>query len=51
MAGREDLTALPFITIDLADARDHDDAVFAAPDPDNDGGFIVWVAIADVRLM
>ena len=48
LAGREDLTALPFITIDPADARDHDDAVFAAPDPDNDGGFIVWVAIADV---
>ncbi len=48
LTGREDLTALPFITIDPADARDHDDAVFAAPDPDNEGGFIVWVAIADV---
>ena len=47
-SGREDLTALPFITIDPADARDHDDAVFAEPDPDCDGGFIVWVAIADV---
>ncbi|MDA8726376.1 ribonuclease R, partial [Alphaproteobacteria bacterium] len=46
--GREDLTALPFITIDPADARDHDDAVFAEPDPDNEGGYIVWVAIADV---
>lgn len=46
--GREDLTALPFITIDPADARDHDDAVFAEPDPDAEGGFIVWVAIADV---
>ena len=46
--GREDLTALPFITIDPADARDHDDAVFAEPDPDHEGGFIVWVAIADV---
>ena len=47
LEGREDLTALPFITIDPADARDHDDAVFAEPDPDV-GGFIVWVAIADV---
>jgi ribonuclease R len=46
--GREDLTALPFITIDPADARDHDDAVYAEADPDNEGGFIVWVAIADV---
>ncbi len=46
--GREDLTALPFITIDPADARDHDDAVFAEPDPEHEGGFIVWVAIADV---
>jgi ribonuclease R len=46
--GREDLTALPFITIDPADARDHDDAVFAEPDPDNEGCYIVWVAIADV---
>ena len=46
--GREDLTALPFITIDPADARDHDDAVFAEPDPNHEGGFIVWVAIADV---
>ena len=47
---REDLTKLPLITIDPPDARDHDDAVFAAPDPDpkNEGGHIVWVAIADV---
>ncbi|MGC6471716.1 MAG: ribonuclease R [Parvibaculales bacterium] len=46
----EDLRALPFITIDPADARDHDDAVLAVPDPDNDnqGGFQVYVAIADV---
>lgn len=50
MAGREDLTKLPLITIDPADARDHDDAVHALPDPDpaNTGGFIVTVAIADV---
>ena len=48
--GREDLTALPFITIDPPDARDHDDAVYAEADddPQNEGGHIVWVAIADV---
>jgi len=47
---REDLRALPFVTIDPADARDHDDACHAHPDTDarNDGGHIVWVAIADV---
>ncbi len=46
----EDLRHLPFITIDPADARDHDDAVCAAPDDDpaNPGGHVVWVAIADV---
>ncbi len=50
LSGREDLRALPLITIDPADARDHDDAVFAEPDEDarNPGGWIVWVAIADV---
>jgi ribonuclease R len=49
-AGREDWRALPLITIDPADAKDHDDAVHAAPDddPDNPGGYIVTVAIADV---
>jgi ribonuclease R len=49
-AGREDLTALPLVTIDPVDARDHDDAVHAAPDSDpaNPGGFVVTVAIADV---
>jgi ribonuclease R len=48
--GREDLRHLPLLTIDPVDARDHDDAVFAEPDPDpkNTGGFIVIVAIADV---
>ena len=47
---REDLRALPLITIDPADARDHDDAVCALPDddPKNPGGHVVWVAIADV---
>ena len=47
---RTDLRDLPLITIDPADARDHDDAVFAEPDGElnNLGGWIVWVAIADV---
>ena len=46
----EDWRALPLITIDPVDARDHDDAVHAAPDsdPKNAGGWIVTVAIADV---
>ena len=50
LAGREDLREVPLITIDPVDARDHDDAVYAEPDPDekNPGGWIVWVAIADV---
>jgi ribonuclease R len=50
MAGREDLRGLPLLTIDPVDARDHDDAVCAAPDDDpaNPGGWVVWVAIADV---
>ncbi|HEY9219156.1 MAG TPA: ribonuclease R, partial [Phenylobacterium sp.] len=50
LAGREDLRDVPLITIDPADARDHDDAVFAEADkdPKNEGGWIVWVAIADV---
>ena len=47
---REDLRDLPLITIDPADARDHDDAVCAMPDDDlkNPGGHVVWIAIADV---
>jgi len=47
---REDLRALPLITIDPDDAKDHDDAVWAAPDddPKNPGGWQVIVAIADV---
>ncbi|MGE3142241.1 MAG: ribonuclease R [Hyphomonadaceae bacterium] len=50
LQGRTDLRALPLVTIDPEDARDHDDAVFAAPDddPKNPGGWRVWVAIADV---
>lgn len=48
--GRSDLRDLPLITIDPEDARDHDDAVWAGPDPDprNKGGHLVVVAIADV---
>lgn len=47
---RKDLRDLPLFTIDPSDARDHDDAICALPDsdPKNDGGHIVWVAIADV---
>ncbi len=48
--GRKDLRDLPLITIDPWDARDRDDACYvqADPDPKNEGGFIIWVAIADV---
>jgi ribonuclease R len=47
---RADLRHLPLVTIDGADARDFDDAVFAEPDADpaNPGGFRILVAIADV---
>jgi len=50
MKAREDWRNLPLITIDPADAKDHDDAIFATPDDDekNEGGVIVTVAIADV---
>lgn len=48
--GRTDLRAIPLVTIDPEDARDHDDAVWAGPDPDsgNKGGHVAIVAIADV---
>jgi ribonuclease R len=50
LQGREDWRHVPFVTIDPPDAKDHDDAVQAEPDPaaNNRGGFIVNVAIADV---
>ncbi len=50
LQGREDWRAVPLVTIDPPDAKDHDDAVHAAPDddPNNTGGAIVTVAIADV---
>ncbi|NTS64819.1 VacB/RNase II family 3'-5' exoribonuclease [Sphingomonas sp. HHU CXW] len=49
---REDLTHLPIVAIDPADARDHDDAVWATPDddPENAGGWRAIVAIADVSF-
>ena len=50
LAGREDWRALPLVTIDPADAKDHDDAVHAArdDDPSDPGGYVISVAIADV---
>jgi len=52
LKGREDWLKLPLVTIDPPDAKDHDDAVHAEPDPDpnNKGGMIVHVAIADVAF-
>jgi len=46
--GRTDLRKYALVTIDPEDARDHDDAVWAGPDPEQSGGHIVIVAIADV---
>ncbi len=45
LGAREDLRAIPLVTIDGDDARDFDDAVFTAPDGD---GWRLLVAIADV---
>jgi ribonuclease R len=47
---RVDLRDVPLVTIDGEDARDFDDAVWAAPDDDpaNAGGWQCMVAIADV---
>src|SRR5512134_2760220 len=52
MDGRLDLRPLPLVTIDGADARDFDDAVWAEPDADeaNRDGWHAVVAIADVAL-
>ncbi|WP_066797463.1 ribonuclease R [Sphingomonas soli] len=52
LGAREDLRDLPIVAIDPADARDHDDAVWAAPDddPKNEGGWKAVVAIADVSF-
>ncbi|MBX7496097.1 ribonuclease R [Qipengyuania sp. 6B39] len=43
---REDLREVPIVAIDPADARDHDDAIWA--EPDGEGGYRAIVAIADV---
>ena len=45
LAGRQDLRALPLVTIDGETARDFDDAVFSEQ---RGGGFRLVVAIADV---
>jgi ribonuclease R len=52
LAGREDWRDVPLLTIDPPDAKDHDDAVHAErdPDPNNQGGHILNVAIADVAF-
>jgi ribonuclease R len=52
LKGREDWRSVPLVTIDPPDAKDHDDAVHAETDsdPNNKGGFIVHVAIADVAF-
>jgi ribonuclease R len=49
---REDLRHLPIVAIDPSDARDHDDAIWAAPDDDpaNPDGWQAVVAIADVSF-
>lgn len=44
--GRVDCRHLPFVTIDGADARDFDDAVYC--EPSKTSGWRLWVAIADV---
>ncbi len=46
---REDLTHLPIVAIDPEDARDHDDAIWAAARADGDGWDAI-VAIADVSF-
>nr|WP_324827402.1 VacB/RNase II family 3'-5' exoribonuclease [Qipengyuania sp. Z2] len=45
---REDLRGIPIVAIDPADARDHDDAIWA--EPDGKGGYRAIVAIADVSF-
>jgi ribonuclease R len=45
---RTDLRKVPLVTIDGADARDFDDAVWAEADPSHQGGWHALVAIADV---
>ena len=44
---RKDLTKVPFVTIDGADAKDFDDAVYCEK---NSNGYKLYVAIADVSF-
>ena len=46
LVARDDMRQIPFVTIDPATAKDHDDAVFCAKL--GDGKFRLMVAIADV---
>ncbi len=46
LQGREDLRNVPLVTVDGADSRDFDDAIYAEDTPD--GGKHLIVAIADV---
>jgi ribonuclease R len=48
LGSREDLRGIALVTIDGADARDFDDAVWAEPDKETEGGWHALVAIADV---
>ncbi len=50
LGNRTDLRTIPLITVDPADARDHDDAIWAEKDtdPKNRNGWHVIIAIADV---
>ena len=50
LENRKDLRNIPLITVDPSDARDHDDAIWAEmdPDPKNEGGCHIIIAIADV---
>ena len=46
ISGRIDLRDMPLVTIDGADAKDFDDAVYC--EKSENGGWVLWVAIADV---
>jgi len=50
--GREDLRKVPLVTVDGADAKDFDDAIYAEPDEaeNNKGGWKIIVAIADIAF-
>ncbi len=44
--GLEDLTALPFVTIDNEDSKDLDQALYVERSQEG-GGYVVWYALAD----